>query len=301
MKFSNGYRWARLSTVAAALVLASVVTAAAQNVPAGEPQEADTESPATESNDADVLKDVDVDKLDWSQVNIDSSTFADGLSPKAKRAQRAAAGSETDWSSSTRPDGASAVTVKQSVSPFWDTRIGADLTVAREPTTMSEYLAQKVTNGGNVPQSSGTAWATMTAPGAASIWDKTALEARVDPAQDQSRLGTALTKSVPLSEQYSLTLQNGYNLTQQGGVPLPGLPGHTVRSYDTDQSAKVSITSTGTSFIAGQSLSSTDDKWLRKFGAEQKLLDGVTIAGSVGETAQGSTNKSVTAGFKRSW
>jgi hypothetical protein len=31
------------------------------------------------------------------------------------------------------------------------------------------------------------------------------------------------------------------------------------------------------------------------------LFDGVSISGSVGETAQGVTNKSLTAGFKRSW
>ena len=58
---------------------------------------------------------------------------------------------------------------------------------------------------------------------------------------------------------------------------------------------------TGTSFIAGQSLSSTDDKWLRKIGAEQKLFGGVTISGSIGETALGTTNKSLSAGFKHSW
>ena len=78
------------------------------------------------------------------------------------------------------------MSVKQSVSPFWDTRIGADMTVAREPTTMSELLAQKAANGGNPPQSSGTAWAAITAPGAGSIWDKTAVEARVDPARSRA-------------------------------------------------------------------------------------------------------------------
>ena len=52
-------------------------------------------------------------------------------------------------------------------------------------------------------------------------------------------------------------------------------------------SAKLSIADTGTSFIAGQTLSSTDDKWLRKIGAEQKLFGGVTISGSIGETALG--------------
>ncbi|UCF54557.1 MAG: hypothetical protein JSV48_10075, partial [Bradyrhizobium sp.] len=48
-------------------------------------------------------------------------------------------------------------------------------------------------------------------------------------------------------------------------------------------------------------LSSTDDKWLRKVGAEQKLFDDVTVSGSVGETPQGAINKSLSAGFKKSW
>ena len=125
--------------------------------------------------------------------------------------------------------------------------------------------------------------------------------ARVDPSQEQSKLGTSLSKSLPLSEQYSLTLQNGYDVIQQGIVPVPGIVARPARNYQTEQSAKLNIADTGTSFIAGQTLSFTDDKWLRKIGAEQKLFDGVTISGSIGETAQGMSNKSLTAGFKRSW
>jgi len=53
--------------------------------------------------------------------------------------------------------------------------------------------------------------------------------------------------------------------------------------------------------MAGQTLSTSDDKWLRKVGAEQKLFDGVTVSGSVGETSSGVVNKSFGAGFKRSW
>ena len=138
-------------------------------------------------------------------------------------------------------------------------------------------------------------------PASASIWDKTAVEARVDPGSEQSKLGTSLSKSVPLGEQYSLTLQNDYNVIQQGLVPVPGIVSHPARSYETDQSARLSIADTGTSLIAGQTLSTTDDKWLRKVGAEQKLFDGVTISGSIGETPSGATNKSLSAGFKRSW
>jgi hypothetical protein len=166
---------------------------------------------------------------------------------------------------------------------------------------MSELLAEKAVNGGSTPQSSGTAWAAASAPGIGAIWDKTAIEARVDPSQDQSKLGTSLSKSLPLNEQYSVTLQNGYNVIQQGIVPTPGIAARPVRTYGTEQSAKLSIADTGTSFSAGQTLSSTDDKWLRKIGAEQKLFDGVSISGSIGETPTGATSKSVTAGFKHSW
>jgi hypothetical protein len=240
---------------------------------------------------------IDASTLDWSQLNLDPATLSYG--PKAA-ARRADADGEMKWSSNNKPTG-SAVSVKQQVAPFWDTRIGADMIVAREPTTMSELLAEKTANGGNLPQSGGSAWAAMTAPGAGSVWDKTAVEARVDPTSEQSKLGTSLSKQVPISGQSSLTLQNGYAMTQQGLVPVPGLAARPARTFETDQSAKISIGDTGTSVTAGQTLSSTDDKWLRKFGAEQKVLDGVTISGSIGETAQGTTSKSISAGFKKSW
>jgi hypothetical protein len=184
--------------------------------------------------------------------------------------------------------------------PFWDTRVGADLTVARQqPSSAAEALQQKITTGEQ--QSSGAAWAAMTAPGVGSIWDRTAIEARVDPSEVQSRFGTSLSKSVPLSEQTSLTLQNGSSVTQQGIAAIPGVTGHQARNTTMDQSARLSIADTGTSLVAGQTLSSTDDKWLRKIGAEQKLFGGVSVSGSIGETLQGTANRSISAGFKRSW
>jgi hypothetical protein len=240
---------------------------------------------------------IDVNTLDWSQLNVDPSTLTFG--PKAPP-RRAATDGDMKWSSNNKPGG-SAVSVKQQVAPFWDARVGADMTVAHEPTTMSELLAEKTANGGNLPQSGGSAWAAISAPGAGPVWDKTAVEARVDPSSEQSKLGTSLSKQIPISDQYSLTLQNGYSMTQQGTVPVPGLTSRPQRSYETDQSAKISIGDTGTSVTAGQTLSSTDDKWLRKFGAEQKVLDGVTISGSVSETPQGTTSKSISAGFRKSW
>ncbi|QOZ31711.1 hypothetical protein XH92_08345 [Bradyrhizobium sp. CCBAU 53421] len=261
---------------------------------------ADDAAPAADANDVDILKDIDQSKLDWSQLDTDSTSLPT-LAPK-NAAKHSIAGNDPSWSTNNNANGSSAVSVKQSVSPFLDTRIGADMTVAKQGTmTTSEQLSERLANGGSLPQSGGSAWASMSAPGVASIWDKTSVEARVDPGADQSKVGTSLSKSVPLSEQYSLTLQGGYNMIQQGVVPVPGVDGHPSRSYDTDQSARLSVTDTGTSITAGQTLSTSDDRWLRRVGAEQKLFDGVTVSGSVGETAQGTINKSIGAGYKRSW
>jgi hypothetical protein len=277
-----------------ALAGASMAVARAQQAPSAGVT-------APEAEDADSPAKLDLPEPDWSQFN--TSGMLSEKPPAQKRAS-APAGVEPEmsWSGQDKPNGSRAVSVKQPLSPFWDARIGADMNVVDQQSalTNSDLLRQKF--DGQPSQSTGTAWAAVTAPGVGSIWDKTAIEARLDPAQDQSKLGTSLSKSLPFwGDQYSLTLQNGYNVTQQSLAPVIGITGHPARSYQAEQSAKLSIADTGTSFIAGQSLSSTDDKWLRKIGAEQKLLDGVTVSGSVGETAQGATNKSVTAGFKRSW
>ena len=297
------FGWARLPMLVAGISVVSILAAAAQTPPADDepdtPAAEETEA-APEANDVDIMKDIDVSKLDWSLLNVDASTLP--LSAKQGGASKAAGGIDTAWSANERANGTSAVSVKQSISPFWDTRIGADMTVARQGTaTTSEQLSEKLANDGSLPQSSGTAWAAVTAPGLASIWDKTTVEARVDPGSEQSRIGTSLSKSLPLGEQSSLTLRNDYNLIQQGLVPVPGIVSHPARSQETDQSARLSFTDTGTSLIAGQTSSNPDDKWLRKVGAEQKLFDGVTISGSIGETPSGAASKSLSAGFKRSW
>jgi hypothetical protein len=292
------YRSTVLLILAAGFGLAAAAQAGAQAVPAEENAEADA---AVDINDVD-MTDVDINNLDWSQLNVDASTLINPAS-KARPPAQSATGTDMSWSSQDKPNGSAALSVKQPLSPFWDARVGADMTVVHQPQTLTsaDLVRQQFSSDSQPSQSSGSAWAAITAPGVASIWDRTAIEARVDPSQEQSKLGTSLSKSLPLSEQYSLTLQNGYNVIQQGTASVPGIGGHATRNYEVDRSVKLSIADTGTSLIAGQSLSSTDDKWLRKIGAEQKLFGGVTINGSIGETALGTANRSLTAGFKRSW
>lgn len=280
--------WA-VAAVASGLWIAASAHARAEDDIAGEP---------TETAAPDFQEPAD---LDWTVLNADpTSVYA--TSSAIDRKVRAAADDPWSWSRSDKPDGSSAVTIKQPLTPFWDTRVGADLNVTTQtPTTSAEVLAQKIANDNHLAQSTGSAWAAMTAPGLGSVWDKTAIEARTDPAQEQSKFGTSLSKSVPFGrDQYSLTLQNGYNVTQQTLVPVFGL-GASSRIFETDQSAKLGIVETGTTFIAGQTHSTADNKWLRRIGAEQKLFGGVIITGSVSEMPDGLANRSLTAGFKHQW
>ncbi len=238
----------------------------------------------------------DPSQADWSAINA---------TPDAGKAapHRAAAAAKpgTAWSQSDKPNGFSAVTVKQPLLPLWDTRVGADFNVAGQgqlPTPLPEKLA----TDGHLSQSSGTAWAATTAPGFGPIWDKTAIEARLDPAQDQRKLATSISKSIPLvGGATTLMLQGGYSVTDQAALPAWVSAGRSQYSYGADQSAKLQFSQTGTSLLAGQSLSATEDRWLRSVGAEQALFGGVSINGSISETASGNLNKSLTAGFKKAW
>jgi hypothetical protein len=153
---------------------------------------------------------------------------------------------------------------------------------------------------GAVPdQSTGVAWATVTAPGlqAPLGWDKTSIETRIDPSQEQSKLGTTLSRSVPVGDDISLTLQNGLSITR----PLPNAAGQ-VHSWASSQALRFNILPTDTSVSLGADVSSTDDKWLRTLSAEQKLFGGpFSVTGSMSETAGGDISKSLRAGFKHSW
>jgi hypothetical protein len=159
---------------------------------------------------------------------------------------------------------------------------------------------------------SGAAWASISAPSLDTplSWDKASIETRVDPLQDQSKLGMSFSRSVPVGSDLSVTLQNGYSMTQPmpGSVPVvpPALAAtpstSAARALDTNGAVKLNILPSDTSVSLGAALSSTDPKWLRSLSAEQKLFNGpFNITGSLSETTTGEYNKTVKGGFKQSW
>jgi hypothetical protein len=261
-------------------------------------EEAEPEAAATAAKpDAEPLPD-----------NIDFGALAVPLDmpytpPKLKQAAPAnTGGSAAVWSRNDKSNGTVAVTVNKPVSSFWDVKAGVDLDVAtpssplRTPETLPEKLASDARN----EQSQGSAWMSARAPGVPYLSDQVSLEARMNPDRD-ARLGTTLSKALPLSDQLSLTLKQGFYITQHEAIPgLPGGVGHG-RSFDSDRSAQISFAETGTSFLAGQTRAPTGDRWLNSIGAEQKLFGGLSITGAVTEKPEGFSSKSISAGFKKSW
>ena len=198
---------------------------------------------------------------------------------------------ENGWPTRTKP-----FAPKPSAS-LWDGKVGIDY---RKPSIPgADFQPDQLANSAITDQSPGVAWATVTAPGleAPLGWDKTSIETRVDPSQEQGKLGTTLSRSVPVGDSVSVTLQNGLTVTRT--LPSAAAPR---QGWASSQALRFELLPTDTSVSVGADISSTDDKWLRTLSAEQKLFGGpVNVTGTVSETPGGDHSKSLKAGFKRTW
>lgn len=228
--------------------------------------------------------------IDWNRVNIDAYDLT--RSSKTRDA-RGNANSKNDpvWSRTENKNGSANMTVKQSLPTTFDTKVGVDMMVAPSSSAFTLPGAQQ-------QASSGAAWASTALPSFGLWWDQASVNARLDPTADQGKLGTSLSKSMPLNDEMSLTLQSGFGVSQ---TLVPSSLGSQSHVLDADRSAKLSWSPTGTSVIAGSKLSSNDERWLNSIGAEQNLFGGISVRGTVSETTSGAQDRSLTAGFKRSW
>src|SRR3954451_5139862 len=107
------FGWARLPMLVAGVSVASMLAAAAQMPPVDD----DPDEPAAEEtevapsvNDVDIMKDIDVSKLDWSLLNVDASTLI-GPAPKGSGSSKGAGSVDTPWSANEKANGTSAVSV----------------------------------------------------------------------------------------------------------------------------------------------------------------------------------------------
>jgi hypothetical protein len=181
-----------------------------------------------------------------------------------------------------------------------ETKAGIDYRKPAIPA--AEFRPDHLLAGTLQDQSTGVAWANVTTD-LPLAWDKATIDTRLDPSQEQGKVGTTLSRSVPLGDSLSLTLQNGLSLSRTLASPaLPAPASGTPQSWSSSQAVRFNVLPTDTTVSLGATLSSTEEKWLRTLSAEQKLFGGpFSVTGTVSETASGEASKSLKAGFKRTW
>jgi hypothetical protein len=215
-------------------------------------------------------------------------------------------GSRTD-----KPDGSSALTVGRRLPTPWETKVGADVSLAAPSgIAASDNLARGVAQD----RSSGAVWGNLTMPGLRPLgFDKTSVEARVDAGKDEGKLGATLSRSVPINQELSVTLQNSYSVKQSLAttatvVPMPPTAGTPntgaaapAPAWGVDETVRLNVDPSGTTFSAGAGASTVDTQWHNKLSMEQTLVGPLKLTTSIEDAGTTTPKKSITAGFKRTW
>jgi hypothetical protein len=214
-------------------------------------------------------------------------------------------GSRTD-----KPDGSSALTVGRRLPTAWETKVGADVSLAAPPGIAA---SENLTRGGVAQdRSTGAVWGNLTMPGLRPLgFDRAAVEARLDAGKDEGKLGATLSRSVPINQDLSVTLQNSYSVKQSlpnsaTGMPPPiSIPNTAATApafaLGVDETVRLNVDRSGTTLSAGAGSSTADSQWHNKVSMEQTLVGPLKLTTSIEDAGTTSPKKSFTAGFKRTW
>jgi hypothetical protein len=212
-----------------------------------------------------------------------------------------------DMSRTDKSDGSSNLTLKQPLPIDWDATVGTDLGLRNAPSITNS--PDPWMSGSRDQRGSGAAWASVgLVPNLATI------DARVDPSNDQGRVGTTFKYTKPVGSRFSVTLQNSYSVTETfsassatapSDVPMMSVPAPTglttPQVWGSEKAAKFDYLPTGTSFGAKVANSSTDPVTHNQFIAEQKVYGPLNVTTAVTDVGQTSASKSITARFKLNW
>ena len=217
-------------------------------------------------------------------------------------------GSRTD-----KPDGSAALTIGRRLPTAWETRVGTDVSLAAPSGTAT---SDQLLRSGAPHRSSGAIWGSLAMPGVRPLgFDKTSVDARLDAGKDEGKVGATLSRSLPINEDLSVTLQNSYSVSQSlaTGATTPPTTSSAVNTnpatanamtaptWAVDESVRLNVGPSGTTFSAGATSSTADTQWRSKLSVEQTLAGAIKLTTSVEDAGTAASRKSITAGFKRVW
>jgi len=234
---------------------------------------------------------------------FDPATAADGKPAKALRLPTLSDPDQFNVSQNGKPDGSRTLVVKQPLPSEWGATVGADLnlTAQADATQPGKPLPVTADEAG-----SGAAWASVSVPNFAS------LDARVDPTNDQGKLGTTFKHSIPVGGKFSVTLQNSYSVTENfyppaaapSDPPLMAAPAAappTPQVWGSEKAVKFDILTTGTTLGAGVTTASNDPVTHNTLNADQTLYGPLHVTTAVTDLGQTTTSKSISARLKLNW
>jgi len=219
-------------------------------------------------------------------ATIAASTAAAQDKPQDKGA------TPTFGSRNEQPDGSTNLTVGRKLETEWETKVGFDAKLAPElaSPSLSDSLLQPTVPG----RSSGVVWGTVTGPSVAPmLFDKTSVDARLEPGEDKGQLSATLSRTVPLGDA-SITVQDKYSVTQT-------LQGGGVTILESDRSVRLKWSPTNTTLSAGVVTSSVDGQWHNRLSAEQRIAGPLSVTTTVTDPGGTASSKSIAAGFKHTW
>jgi hypothetical protein len=210
--------------------------------------------------------------------------------------------SEYDITRTQNVDGSTTVVLKQPLQTEWSNSVGADLAPSK-PATYPLPLPTEHNN--SLP--AGAAWASVGVPNLASV------DARVDPTNEQGKIGATIKRSIPFASRFAVTVQGTYSVTEMLGqpssgpgdlplmtLPPPGAPA-AQQVFGSEKAVKFNILPTGTTLGAGFVTASNDPVTHNTFSANQKLYGPLHVTTAVADVGQTTSNKSISAGFKLNW
>ena len=240
-----------------------------------------------------------------SALTVDAADLAGRRPVKPLRLPSLNDANKFDVSHSDRPDGSSTLTVKQPLASEWGAKVGADLSLAAAPDGATPSKPFPLKPAG---RDSGAAWASV------GVADLATVDARVDPGNDQSKLGTTFKRSIPVGGKFSVTLQDSYSMTETFGAATPAssdLPLMTEPAaapapatqpiWGSQKAVKLDVLATGTSLGAGVATASNDPVTHNTLSADQKLYGPLHLTTAVNDVGQPTVSKRISAAFRLTW
>jgi hypothetical protein len=238
-------------------------------------------------------------------AGVSLATAAGSTAARAQNASDHSAG-PTFGSRTENPDGSVALKIGRRLPTEWDTKFGVDASLAPKSPADGASLYDADAHR----SSSGAVWGSVTGPSVAPlVFDKTAIDARLDSGEAHGKIGATLSRTVPLGGNLSVILRDQYSVTQSlhGGAATSTASQSQAANatptsvWNINRSVSLKLGSTGTTLSAGTATSSDDSQWHNRLSAEQKIIGPLSVTTSVSDPGTAASNKSITAGFKHTW